>query len=209
MGLTYFGLLPGRDDDSIGFGLAYGEMTGDAKAANFFFGGDDLRIELRLNPSETMLTWYYQMKIRDGIYAQPNLTYIPDPGQHPGIPGPSSSRCERSYCSDRLAQAPSGYFSRKPVNHSIRRSRITTSETISPALSINNRSGSLGVAAGLAWLIEQTDAHKVPLKFLLRELLTRLARLGVLIGTGHTRVDRMSQPNEGIANYGVLAGITA
>ena len=28
------------------------------------------------------------MKIRDGVYAQPNLTYIPEPGQHPGIPVP-------------------------------------------------------------------------------------------------------------------------
>jgi hypothetical protein len=27
------------------------------------------------------------MKIRDGIYFQPNLSYIPDPAQHPGIPG--------------------------------------------------------------------------------------------------------------------------
>jgi carbohydrate-selective porin OprB len=33
------------------------------------------------------LTWYYQMKVRDGIYVQPNLSYIPDPAQHPGIPG--------------------------------------------------------------------------------------------------------------------------
>lgn len=61
-------------------------MTGDAKAGNVFFGGDDLRTT-RLNPSKTILTWYYQMKVRDGIFVQPNLSYIPDPGQHPGIPG--------------------------------------------------------------------------------------------------------------------------
>ena len=86
MGLTYFGLLPGRDEDSCGFGLAYGEMTGDAKAGAIFFPGDNLRTT-RLGPSETILTWYYQMKIRDGIFMQPNLSYIPDPAQHPGIPG--------------------------------------------------------------------------------------------------------------------------
>ena len=86
LGLTYFGLLPGRDDDSCGFGLAYGEMTGDAAAGSIFFTGDNLRTT-RLGPAETILTWYYQMKIRDGIYIQPNLSYIPDPAQHPGIPG--------------------------------------------------------------------------------------------------------------------------
>ncbi len=86
LGLTYFGLLPGRDDDSCGFGLAYGEMTGDANAGAGFFQGDNLRTN-RLGPSETILTWYYQMKVRDGIYIQPNLSYIPEPAQHPGIPG--------------------------------------------------------------------------------------------------------------------------
>ena len=86
LGLTYFGLLPSRDDDSVGFGLAYGEMSGDANAGAIFFQGDNLRTN-RLGPSETILTWYYQMKVRDGIYIQPNLSYIPDPAQHPGIPG--------------------------------------------------------------------------------------------------------------------------
>jgi porin len=86
VGLTYFGPLPSRDEDSCGFGLAYGEMTGDANAGAVFFQGDNLRTN-RLGPSETILTWYYQMKIRDGIFIQPNLSYIPDPAQHPGIPG--------------------------------------------------------------------------------------------------------------------------
>jgi porin len=86
LGLTYFGPLPGRDDDSIGFGLAYGEMTGDAHAGAGFFPGDNLRIT-RLAPSETILTWYYQMKIKGGFFMQPNLSYIPEPAQHPGIPG--------------------------------------------------------------------------------------------------------------------------
>jgi porin len=86
LGLTYLGPLPSRDDDSCGFGLAYGEMSGDANAGAIFFQGDNLRTN-RLGPSETILTWYYQLKVRDGIYMQPNFSYIPNPAQHPGIPG--------------------------------------------------------------------------------------------------------------------------
>ena len=86
LGLTYFGLLPSREEDSCGFGLAYGEMSGDADAGAVFFQNDHLRTN-RLGPSETILTWYYQMKLRNGVYIQPNLSYIPDPAQHPGIPG--------------------------------------------------------------------------------------------------------------------------
>jgi porin len=86
-GLTYFGLIPGRGDDSCGFGLAYGVMTTNPEAGLAFVAmGTPLR-NTSLGPSETILTWYYQMKIRDGIYVQPNLSYIPDPAQHPGIPG--------------------------------------------------------------------------------------------------------------------------
>jgi porin len=86
LGLTYLGPLPSRDDDSFGFGLAYGEMSGDSNAGAIFFQGDNLRTN-RLGPSETILTWYYQLKVRDGIYMQPNFSYIPNPAQHPGIPG--------------------------------------------------------------------------------------------------------------------------
>ena len=42
-GLSYFGLIPGRDDDSCGFGLAYGVMTKDPNAGLVFFANDNLR----------------------------------------------------------------------------------------------------------------------------------------------------------------------
>jgi porin len=85
-GLTYFGLLPSRDEDSCGFGLAWGTMTRDPQAGLVFFGNDNLRTN-QLGANEVILTWYYQMTVREGIYIQPNLSYIPDPAQHPGIPG--------------------------------------------------------------------------------------------------------------------------
>jgi porin len=84
-GLTYFGPVRGRDEDSCGFGLAYGIMTNNPDAGAAYFMGDDLRSN-KLGSSETILTWYYQMKLGDGIFLQPNLSYIPDPAEHPGIP---------------------------------------------------------------------------------------------------------------------------
>jgi porin len=87
-GLTYFGPLPGRTQDSAGFALAYGQMTGDPNAASAFFKlpqGTTLRSS-RLAPFETLLTWYYQYQMRDNIFLQPNLTYVVDPGRHEGIP---------------------------------------------------------------------------------------------------------------------------
>jgi porin len=85
-GLTYFGLIPGRDDDSCGFGTAYGTTNGDPDAGSIFFDKkSDLRTN-RLGRDEILLSWYYQMKIRDGIYFQPNLTEVVDPARHPGIP---------------------------------------------------------------------------------------------------------------------------
>jgi porin len=87
-GLTYFGPLPGRDKDSVGFALGYGRMTGNPDAANHFFTlpeGTSLKSG-RLAPYETLLTWYYQYQVRDNVLVQPNLTYVVDPGRHEGIP---------------------------------------------------------------------------------------------------------------------------
>ncbi|WP_168221823.1 carbohydrate porin [Aquisphaera giovannonii] len=89
MGLTYFGPIPGRDDDSVGFGLAYGVMNDEPKAGSVFFTlppGVSLR-STALGKDETILTWYYQMKMADGLLFQPNLTYVPSPARHEGIPG--------------------------------------------------------------------------------------------------------------------------
>ncbi len=84
-GLSYFGPIPNRDEDSCGFGLAYGTMNPDPQAGSSYFPNDNLRTT-QLGSSETILTWYYQMKLRDGLYIQPNLSYIPAPAEHPGIP---------------------------------------------------------------------------------------------------------------------------
>ncbi len=55
-GLTYFGPVRGRDEDSCGFGLAYGIMTNNPDAGAAYFMGDDLRSN-KLGSSETILTW--------------------------------------------------------------------------------------------------------------------------------------------------------
>ncbi|MHC5542623.1 carbohydrate porin, partial [Singulisphaera rosea] len=87
-GLTYFGPIPGRSDDSLGFGLAYGIMDSDPKAGSAFFTLPE-KSSLRssaLGKDEMILTWYYQMKMFGTTFFQPNLTYIPNPARHPGIP---------------------------------------------------------------------------------------------------------------------------
>jgi porin len=33
-----------------------------------------------------MFAWYYQMKLRDGWFLQPNLTYIPTPAENARTP---------------------------------------------------------------------------------------------------------------------------
>lgn len=84
-GLTYFGPLARRDDDSVGFGLGYGRMTSEANAGKAFFSGYGPG-PAPVGEHELILTWYYQMQIRPGMYLQPNLTYIPNPARAPGTP---------------------------------------------------------------------------------------------------------------------------
>lgn len=84
-GLTYFGLLPGRDNDSLGFAMGWGKMTNDPNAGKAFFSGYGPG-PAPLGANETILTWYYQIQVRDGLFLQPNLSYIPDPARIPGTP---------------------------------------------------------------------------------------------------------------------------
>jgi carbohydrate-selective porin OprB len=42
---------------------------------------------MALGPTEAILTWYYQMKLGERTFFQPNLTYIPNPARHEDIPG--------------------------------------------------------------------------------------------------------------------------
>ena len=68
--------------------MAYGTTNGDPQSAANLFQlppGDHLR-DNSLGRDEILLSWYYQMKIKDGIFLQPNLTEVVDPGRHAGIP---------------------------------------------------------------------------------------------------------------------------
>jgi porin len=70
-GLTAFGLVHARPDDSMGAGIAWSWL-------NRRFG---------LRSNEFMAQMYYQAPIFDGVFLQPALTYTPNPGNSPGIPG--------------------------------------------------------------------------------------------------------------------------
>jgi len=85
-GLTAFGLVPGRPDDSFGCGLALTWLNTSAGAGQAFFPQAPAATAF-LRPSQLMLACYYQWKLFDGCFFQPNLTYIPTPGESPYIPG--------------------------------------------------------------------------------------------------------------------------
>lgn len=70
-GLTYFGPLAGRDNDSAGFAFSYGKMNTDPAAD--------------LGRQESISTWYYQYQVNQNFYVQPNLTYISTPASSPGL----------------------------------------------------------------------------------------------------------------------------
>ena len=74
-GLTYMGPLPGRDNDSVGWGLAYGKMNDDPA--------------LDLGADEVLLSWYYQWMVGPNCFLQPNISYIPNPAASPDIPSAS------------------------------------------------------------------------------------------------------------------------
>ena len=81
-GLTAFNMVPGRPDDSFGFGLAWTELTTGPNSA-FLFYNDGKNHSLRSN--QLMLEWYYQMKVVNGVFFQTALTDIPTPGQGPNL----------------------------------------------------------------------------------------------------------------------------
>lgn len=67
-GLTAFGLIPKRPNDSLGAGIAASWLNQNASVPNF-------------RGSEVILQAYYQMPIVNGIYFEPALSYVPNPGQ--------------------------------------------------------------------------------------------------------------------------------
>jgi porin len=78
-GLTWTGLIPGRDSDSLAVGLACGRLS------------DDLAPHppvASLPSGETMLQGTYQAKLTRNLFVQPTLTYIINPGTSSAIRNP-------------------------------------------------------------------------------------------------------------------------
>jgi porin len=69
-GLTAFGLIGNRLDDSIGVGAAFAWLNQKSYA----------------RPTELMYQAYYQAKIISDVYLEPVLSYIPTPGTEPHLP---------------------------------------------------------------------------------------------------------------------------
>lgn len=70
-GATAFNLVPGRPNDSFGVGAAYSWLNPNT------FQRDH----------ELMLQTYYQAQVFDFLYAQPALSFIPNPGASPNYSG--------------------------------------------------------------------------------------------------------------------------
>jgi porin len=66
-GLTEFGLVPNRTRDSAGIGLAWSSLNG-----NIF-----------QRESEFMIQAYYQAHVSHGVFFEPAISYIPNPGANP------------------------------------------------------------------------------------------------------------------------------
>ena len=89
-GLTAFGLVPSRPNDSQGVGMAWSFLNNDPNAGTFFFkDAPGNSTELRSN--ELMLATYYQAALTKSAFLQPTLTYIPNPGARPDIPAAFAS----------------------------------------------------------------------------------------------------------------------
>lgn len=72
-GFTWSGFADGRDEDSIGFGVACSDLSSDPQAVNFRRGrirNSDMR------GSETALNSYYMWKHSPNLTISPNTTYI-------------------------------------------------------------------------------------------------------------------------------------
>ena len=72
-GLTYKGLIPGRDNDTAGIGFAYGHLSNGARSSLMAQG---------VNPtdSEMVVELTYQAPITRWLVVQPDLQYFINPG---------------------------------------------------------------------------------------------------------------------------------
>src|SRR5262249_10473205 len=82
-GLTAFGLVPGRPDDSFGLGLNCTWLTQGIASGQLFYPQWEAANVPSLRPSQLMFQCYYQMKLVDGWFFQTALTDIPTPGIPP------------------------------------------------------------------------------------------------------------------------------
>lgn len=79
-GLTYKGLIPSRDDDTLGVGFAYAQLTGGGRS----IVADDL--DTATWGAEMVLEVTYQAQITPWLSIQPDVQYIINPGALPEIP---------------------------------------------------------------------------------------------------------------------------
>lgn len=65
MGLQYQGLVPGRDNDVLGFGVGQGRLS---RVAGF------------TRSHETVLEWYYNIEMTPWMHVSPDVQYVANPG---------------------------------------------------------------------------------------------------------------------------------
>jgi porin len=65
LGLTAFGVIPGRPTDSLGAGIAWSGLN---RSRN-------------LRSNEALLQFYDQVQVFGSVYLQPTLTLSPNPGE--------------------------------------------------------------------------------------------------------------------------------
>ncbi|MDP4004047.1 carbohydrate porin [Methylobacterium sp. NEAU K] len=88
-GLAYKGLFDGREDDTIGVGLAYARVSDDARRADrdtILYGG----VPMPRRRAETVVEATYQAVVVPGFTVQPDVQYVFHPGA--GIAGPDGHR---------------------------------------------------------------------------------------------------------------------
>jgi porin len=72
-GLSYKGLIPGRDEDALGIAIAYAQL-GDTKSVAMVEEGSDVV------GSEMVLEATYQFQVTPWCVLQPDVQYIINPG---------------------------------------------------------------------------------------------------------------------------------